>query len=453
MKVLLVQPPKAPKTIGGEDIQIFEPLALEYLAAGIIENHEVKILDMRFNKHLEEVINEFKPEIIGITSYTVNVNTVKDIFRKIKLINSEILTVVGGHHATVVPEDFFIPEIDLIVIGEGVFTFREIVSRFEKNDGFGGLSGIAYIKDSNKIIIPPENFSDMDSLPFPARHLTKEYRKNYYSEWMKPLASLRTSKGCPFRCKFCALWKLTGGKYLKRSPESIVKELSQIEEKYVFFADDESLIDAKRMKILAELIKESGINKRFFLYGRSDTIAKNPDLIKIWKEVGLERVFVGLEFFRDSDLKYINKQSSVENNIETVKILQSNNIDIFASFIVRPDFIAKDFVEYKDFCRKLNLDFAGFSVLTPLPGTELYEEVKDKLITENYDLFDFFHPVLPTTLSLKEYFEKVLFLYGKSKSFSKSMSFMMKYQLNEIPALIGQYTSLYRHIKNAYKDY
>ena len=99
---------------------------------------------------------------------------------------------------------------------------------------------------------------------------------------MKPLASIRTSKGCPHRCNFCALWKVAGGHYLKRSPECIVEELAQIEEPYVFFADDESLVDAARMETQAHRIREAGIEKQYFLYGRSDTIARNPGLLELW---------------------------------------------------------------------------------------------------------------------------------------------------------------------------
>ena len=109
-------------------------------------------------------------------------------------------------------------------------------------------------------------------------------------------------------------------KYYKRRPKKIVEELDSIREEYVFFADDESLLDAQRMKMLAELIKQKGIKKKYFLYGRSDTIAKNPDLIRQWRDIGLERVFVGLEFFRNEDLKYISKKSTVNDNNKAVKI-------------------------------------------------------------------------------------------------------------------------------------
>ncbi len=453
MKILLIQPAKAQKTIGGDDVHIFEPLSLEYLASGIKDSHDVKIVDMRFDKDLEKELNEYEPDVVGITAYTVHVNTVKNLFSRIKTIDPDIFTVVGGHHATVAPHDFFTPDIDLIVMGEGVFVFKEVISRLESKRAFDGIAGISYLKGTERVIIPPEPITDIDVFPFPARELTEKYRKNYYTDWMKPLASIRTSKGCPFRCNFCALWKLTGGKYLKRKPENIVKELSSIKEKYVFFADDESLVDATRMKILAELIKEAGIKKSFYLYGRSDTIVKNPDLIKIWKDIGLERVFVGLEFFRDEDLKYINKGSTVENNKEAIKILQSNGIDIYASFIVRPDFNAEDFKDFKEYCREMELNFGSFAVLTPLPGTDFYEEVKASLITTDYDLFDFIHTQLPTKLPLKEFFNNLHSLYFDTIPLGKSISLMMKYPLKEIPSLISLRMRVSQQMKNAYKDY
>ncbi len=133
---------------------------------------------------------------------------------------------------------------------------------------------------------------------------------------MKPLASIRTSKGCPYRCNFCALWKLTGGRHLKRQPEKIVEELAGIDEPFVFFADDESLVDAARMKALARLIEQAGIDKKYFLYGRSDTIAKNGDLLKMWKDIGLSRVFVGLSH---SKMKTSNPSGNVPRSPTTTK--------------------------------------------------------------------------------------------------------------------------------------
>jgi radical SAM superfamily enzyme YgiQ (UPF0313 family) len=297
-------------------------------------------------------------------------------------------------------------------------------------------------------MLPAIPVHDLDSFPFPSRNLTESYRKNYFSDWKKPLATVRTSQGCPFRCNFCALWKLNGGRYLTRKPEKIIEELSGIRENAVFFADDESLIDTERMLKLARLIKESGINKNYFLYGRSDTIVRHPDLIERWKEIGLGSVFIGLEFFRDEDLAYIRKKSTTRDNEEAVRILHNLDIRIVGSFILRPDFTHNDFNEFRKYCRSLRLHLPVFSVLTPLPGTDYYEEVKGTLITNNYDYFDLLHSVLPTRLPLKEFYEEFYRLYRNSSSLLNRMSSLVDYS----PAEIIKALRMSNRIRNAYKD-
>jgi radical SAM superfamily enzyme YgiQ (UPF0313 family) len=453
MKILLIEPAKAPLTIGGEDVFLYEPLALEYIAAGVAKDHEVRILDLRLEKDWPDVLTDFRPDVVGITAYTVHVNTVKRLFEQIKRWHPEILTVVGGHHATVVPEDFLCPYIDLIVIGEGVFAFKEIISRFEQGETFAGIPGVAFAQGDRLVRIDGQAAVDLDLFPWPDRRLTAKYRKQYYSEWMKPLASIRTSKGCPYRCNFCALWKIADGRYLRRSPEKVVAELATIDEEFVFFADDESLVDARRMKTLARLIKNSGISKRFFLYGRSDTIARNPDLLELWREIGLERVFIGLEFFRDEDLQYISKGTTLSDNEKAVKILHDLDIDIYASFILRPEFDKVDFAALRQYCRQLELNFATFAVLTPLPGTDLYEAVSGQMITHDYEYFDFNHTLLPTALPLKEFCEEYYRLYREGIAFSKQISVLSKYPLKEIPATLVKGYRVYNRLKRAYLDY
>lgn len=457
MRILLIQPPKAPTVIGGEDMHIYEPLDLEYIAAGVDDRHAVKILDMRFDKGLEACLAEFAPEVVGLTAYTTHVSVVKALCLRIKRALPSALTVVGGHHATACPHDFEVDGVDVVVAGEGVFSFRELVVAME-----GGSAGVRALLDANgpagtRILHSKYNLEPLDNYPFPRRDLTLDHRKEYFSEWMKPLATIVTSKGCPFRCDFCCLWKETGGRYLERSPESIVRELESIEEKNIFFADAESMLNVPRMTRLAELIQERGIDKKYFCYSRSDSVTEHPELYKKWREVGLERVFVGFEFFRNDDLGDVRKRATVEENEAAMRVLNDLDISIIASYLVRPEFTREDFREFAAYCRRLKqqMKFSMFlfSVLTPLPGTDYYEATKDRLVTRDYDHFDLFHTVLPTTLPLKDFFEEVHGLYQAVNGPREMIPILKQFKMLEVPRIIKRYHRVAVQMRNAYRDY
>jgi hopanoid C-3 methylase len=453
MKILLIQPAKAPLTVGGEDIHLYEPLALEYLAAGVATDHDVRILDMRLEPDLAPALADWAPDVVGITAYTVHAKTVRRLFDQVKAWNPRTLTVVGGHHATVVPHDFLSPAIDLIVRGEGVAAFREIVERHERGAAFDGIPGVGFARDGAWIMAETSPAVDLDAIPHPRRDLTARYRSRYFSEWMKPLASMRTSKGCPYRCSFCALWKLTGGRYLRRRPERIVEELAGIDEECIFFADDESLVDAGRMKILAQLIGNAGIRKRYFLYGGSDTITRHPDLLEMWRKVGLERVFVGLEFSSDESLRTIGKGSTTEDNARAAKILHDLGIELYATLIVRPDFGHDEFAALGRYCRELDLNFAGFAVLTPLPGTDLYEQVQEGLLTRDTDFYDLFHTVLPTALPLRDFYEEYASLFTRAIPMSRQLSLVRRYPLRQLVPVVRSARRMYGRIGKLWRDY
>jgi radical SAM superfamily enzyme YgiQ (UPF0313 family) len=240
---------------------------------------------------------------------------------------------------------------------------------------------------------------------------------------------------------------------LRRQPEKVVEELEGLDEEYVFFADDESLVDARRMWRLAELIRGAGLRKRYFLYGRSDTIARNRDLMELWREIGLERVFVGLESFRDEDLDDIQKGSTLADNKKAVGILQDLGIEIYASLMVRPEYGKEDFAALAQYCRDLDLCFATFAVLTPLPGTDFYEEVQDRMITHDYDLFDFLHTLLPTELPLKDFYAEMFRLNTRAISPGNQISFARKIPLRDLPHLMAASMRVFLQLRKAYLDY
>lgn len=129
------------------------------------------------------------------------------------------------------------------------------------------------------------------------------------------------------------------------------------------------------------------------------------------KEAGVTQVFIGFEKIEDQDLSGVNKQNSTENNEKALDILRNYGIGVVASFIIDPHFTRQDFKRMASYIKKANIQFPTFSVLTPLPGTELYEKYKEKIITRNWELFDLMHSVLPTRLPRKEFYRELARLY------------------------------------------
>jgi radical SAM superfamily enzyme YgiQ (UPF0313 family) len=149
----------------------------------------------------------------------------------------------------------------------------------------------------------------------------------------------------------------------------------------------------------------------------------------------------------------VKKRSTVSDNDRAVAILYDLGIQLYASFILRPEFGKDDFAAFRRYCRKLKLHFASFAVLTPLPGTDFYQKVKDQLLTHNYDYFDFIHTVLPTQLPLKDFYEEYCQLYQKAISPLKGLAFMAQYPWKDIPGILSKTLWWYKRLRTTYLDY
>jgi radical SAM superfamily enzyme YgiQ (UPF0313 family) len=190
----------------------------------------------------------------------------------------------------------------------------------------------------------------------------------------------------------------------------VVRELSQIESRDVFFTDDNALAEPSRMEKLCEEIKKVGLRKRYLMQLRADSIVKCRNILAKWRDIGLETVFVGFESITQRGLDELGKRLQVGQVEEAIKTLRDLGISVMASFIVRPDFGREDFAALRRFVRRMRLPMPVFSILTPLPGTALYEERSQEITTHNYELYDLLHAVLPTWLGLKKFYRQYLWL-------------------------------------------
>jgi len=452
VRVLLIQPHSSSDLM--DRVYLFEPLALEYLGAGARQDgHEVRILDARIDRDTDGAIRSFHPDVVGLTGFTSHLNIIKGIAAQAKGIDPEITVIVGGHHATVSPGDFNDPSIDFVVIGEGVATLRELLAVVAGNMDLRQVRGVAVPSPGGLLLNTPRPYTPLDELPLPDRTLTAGYRKSYFSEWFKPLASIRTSLGCTARCSFCALWSITDGKYLRREPERVVRELAEIAEENVFFCDDESMCDTRRMEELAELIEQAGIRKNYFLYARVDTIVRHPELFARWRRIGLSQVFVGMEDFSDPRLQAMNKGVTVAQQEEAVRILDRLGIMMYASFMVDPDYNNEDFAALRAYIGKLKLKYATFTVMTPLPGTALHASVKGRLLSSKPELFDMLHALVPTRLPLEEFYREMATLYAKAIPLHRALPTLLKFGLHGMVLRMKLFGAFLKRLQHFHLEY
>lgn len=422
MKVLLVYPNARKELIGYGDLgAIAEPLSLEYLAAGArLDSHDVRILDLRLHQDdLDRTVLDYAPDLVGVTGYSMHVLRVLQVCRRVKELRPAAQTVVGGHHATLMPEDFFEPQVDFVVCGEGVGPLRRLLACLAEGAPVREIPGLWSRPDGEDGEMvsggPPAPFS-IESIPTPDRSLTADDRDSYFIDWMRPIALVRTTVGCPYRCSFCSLWKIMDGRYYLRDNERVVDEIASLREDYVFLVDDEAFINARRMNALAEALRDRGVRKKYFAYCRIDTFLHHRRTMELWREIGLERLFVGIEATSKEELDDYNKRIGVSQIEEGLRIARELGIGIFAGFVVHTSYTAGDFKRLERFIRHNKIEYPSFTVLTPIPGTsalESFDHVTEKQPNDrpNWELFDLQHPVTETFLPKPEFERRYKDLY------------------------------------------
>lgn len=413
MRILLIQPPTPGRGLFNS-IAMLEPLGLEVVAAAVCD-HDVRILDLRFGEPLEEVLKEFRPEVVGVTALTPEVHNAIRTAERVKEFDPNVFTVVGGLHASLCPKDFDRDPIDGVVMGEGEKTFSELIESLEKDKDLKDVSGLGVRQGGIlRLNRPRELLSDLDSSPWPARNLISQYAKEYFWLFKKPWASIETSRGCSYKCRFCSVWKYHQGKCKYKSAQRVSKEIEAIAQDQILVCDDSFLQNPRRCEEIFDSLRNSGIRKTFLIQARSDDISRHPNLIAAGREIGLRFVLVGLEAASDARLRKFNKKTTVKNNDEALSILYENDIVAIGNFIIDVDFSVEDFEGVSEYVATRPIAFPNYTVFTPTPGTDTYEEFSSLLKTRNYELFDFWHAVLPTRLRIEEFYFNFAQLYRKS---------------------------------------
>jgi radical SAM superfamily enzyme YgiQ (UPF0313 family) len=471
LKILLVRPHSHLHV--AKCLQSFlhlEPLELEIVAGGVPAGEDIAIIDIALEKDpvgcFENKVRTLQPDLVGFTCYSTQAAIVKDLSSRAKAICSHTVTIAGGIHPTIIPGDFAGTSLDIIVRGEGGTAFAGIVARFRNGEPLAAGNAVLAVNDTAFAVLAalkPPHFPPVEDIPRPRRNLVD--RKKYFSVWTSPdknnrletmypnIATIRTSTGCAFTCNFCVVHHMMNGKYLQRTPEDVVDEIAGIEEEYIYFVDDETFLNPKRLTAIANLLKERGIKKKYVSWARVDTIVGHPELFRLWKEVGLHIVYVGLEAMDEGRLKDYGKQTTVDTNWKAINILRECGILLHASLMVDPGFSVEDFKKLEKVIIDLIPAEVSFTVYSPSPGTELWKQHQGEYIVDPYLYYDCMHTVLPTRLGLNLFYAHFAKLYRIGWQNNPLRLNKVKVPFREIIRSIVNGTKYIISMRKIYRDY
>ncbi|HXO21993.1 MAG TPA: radical SAM protein [Thermoanaerobaculia bacterium] len=413
MKVAFLKPPIG-GILGLEMLTFVEPLGPISIAGGLeAEGHECRVFDLRIDG-LEEGMARcvrFGPDVVGLQcNFTTERFRTLELALRVRRDLPEAFVLVGGHDASREPGWFVHPAIDAVAIGDGEEVMPQLASALMRGADLAQVAGLQlnHLPGNGGPFLTPAAPArqDLDTLPMPARHLISHYAPEYYINFRKPLALMETARGCPFKCNFCSVWKFHHSTFREKSPERVVAELLAIDAPNVFITDDIFWMDVRRGEELARQIKAAGIKKYFTVQTRTDIICKFPHLIEMWKDCGQLAIFLGLESVTDEGLDAVNKSNTAANNARALAILKELGVGFTPNFIVDPAWDRDDFERLRNWIEETGAYNSGFSVLTPLPGTDLWDTARHQVTTHDWEMYDIIHAVLPTKLSLAEFYEE-----------------------------------------------
>ncbi len=378
------------------------PLRLEYLAAYVRKHVEqVEVLDLtRDSRPLRHYLKKLKPDLVGIGANYISVHkNALELAGEAKRFGAHV--VVGGYQVTALAEVFAAhPDIDYVVRGEGEETLLEIIQKRPRNE----IKGLSY-SDDGEVINNEDRLliEDLDSIPFPER----DRRKSAYNSPFMDLESdvstaydmIITSRGCWGRCKFCTEPLMSRGTQRYRRPEKVIEELEEIIRLHkgkkrlrVSISDPNFGGNPKVAEELCDHLiafqAKCKADVHFFISVRTSTIANNKELARKMVRAGMDYVFVGMESPRKEDLKALSKgRESKEKQEMAVKYLKDNGAAVMSNFLLGlPGQTENDILGLVDYAKELELTDCYFSIMTPLPGSRLYDEAikNDQLLEKDF---------------------------------------------------------------------
>ena len=418
-RILLIYPPSP--VLNREDrcqqptkdlivIPPLPPTDLMYLAA-VAENAglEAKINDYSQNGDYEADLKEFNPDYLVVNIATPTLEHDLDAVKKAKEICPNVITIAKGAAFLTLAERIIKEhnELDFGILGEAENTLKEILEGKPKAEILG-----LYYKENDEVKFTGNRpfIEDLDSLPFPARHLVDNniYRR---PDNNKVQATIKVSRGCPFHCFFCLATPVSGAKVRRRSPENIVAEIKECVEKYniknFLFWSDIFNIDKDWTMKLCQAIIDSGLKITWSANTRADTA--DLEMAEMMYKSGCRLVSIGVESGSQYMLEKMGKKITLNDVRRTVKVFKKAKIRIYNYFVIGLPWETEETVEETiKFAIELNSDFISFYTATPLPGSRFYDYALEHNLFDKETSFEnaYYYPAVNThNLSRERVFE------------------------------------------------
>lgn len=384
--------PRPPERWKAISLSATPPMGVLYLATILRkEGLEVSMLDQAAKgfsmKDAVEWVKKEDPDILGFSTLTGLGRTAAMIANEVKKENPNITIVFGGYHATFNAERLLKKYlcIDIAVRGEGECTAAELVECLEKRQELKNVLGITF-REKDRIISTPDRplIEKLDPLPFPDRKLLDvEYHSTIAGAHIAPkkFTSIISSRGCPYRCRFCACQRFARGTWRHRSVENMLEELRFLVSegyKQFMFVDDSFSVNLKRVVGFCQRVRKERMDIEWFFEGRVDHCSY--DMLREAVKAGCRIIFLGIESANQKVLDYYDKRITPEQSRHAVKTARKAGVDVVSgSFIVgAPNETKKEIENTLKFAQQLALDIPQFNILCAFPGTDLWKELKVK---------------------------------------------------------------------------
>lgn len=394
MRVLLVNPPAGSvyHRIGLR----FVPLGQAYVGAALERaGHRVDAIDFEVETGDYRKVPYGQYDIVGVGSDTTRWPAAMKVAEAAKAAGA--IVVAGGPHVSFMDKEALSTRlIDYVVRSEGEQTMVELTDRLAggatPGSGLREVAGISYRDNGDIIQTPARPFiEDLDELPLPARHLYKRdrYRATFRG---RELSNILSSRGCPFNCDFCSCSVFAGKRWRTRSVESILDEIGFLVKKEGYgalaFFDDNFTLDPARAAAISEGIIRNGWDIKWWAFSRTDTAVKHPELVKLMARAGLAQAFIGFESANQETLDGAGKKATIEASLETMRVFRENKVDVWGAFMLGFDDETEEMAKKTiRFAKLLNPSVAQFSLVTPYPGTRLFDRVRSRLLTTDWRRF------------------------------------------------------------------